>query len=242
MPRADGAITTTDTRARFFARAYGISRPLVLQNVPRYEAINHTNRIRNELALKEPLNIVLYQGGLQQGRGLESLIDAAVLVPDAYFVFIGGGRLEPNLKERSRALGLDERVYFIPTVSLRDLPSYTASADIGVQPIENTCLNHFSTDSNKLFEYMMSGLPVVATDLPEIRKIINRNDFGLLVKSGNIEELANALRTLLGNDELRRTLGDNARKAASEINWDSQANKLVSLYEDVVGKRYRCVF
>jgi glycosyltransferase involved in cell wall biosynthesis len=236
MPRAVGTITTTDTRAKFFARAYGIPRPLVLQNRPRLTAVNHSQRIRDELHLEKPWPIVLYQGGLQQGRGLERLVDVAAQVEKAYFVFIGGGRLESVLKDRARFLQLESRVHFIPTVPLRELPYYTASADIGVQPIENTCLNHFSTDSNKLFEYVVAGLPIVASSLPEIRKVVQKHDLGLLVKPGSTGELVAALRKLLADPALREHYHVNTSRAASELNWEEQEQGLVKLYENILSR------
>lgn len=238
MPRAAASITTTDTRAKFFARAYGVPRPLVLQNRPRYESVERSQRIRNELNLQETWPIVLYQGGLQQGRGLERLVEAAAQVSNSYFVFIGGGRIESVLKELAHSLGLENRVYFIPTVSLADLPSYTASADIGVQPIENTCLNHLSTDSNKLFEYMMAGLPVVASSLPEIRTLVSEHELGLLVEPGSISELAFAICRLVGNDDLRHKFEKNAAIASQHLNWDEQEGALLSLYKDVLVGTY----
>jgi glycosyltransferase involved in cell wall biosynthesis len=238
MPRAAASITTTDTRAKFFGLAYGVSRPLVLQNRPRYKSVERSQRIRNELNLQEACPIILYQGGIQQGRGLECLVEAAAQVSNAYFVFIGGGRIEPVLKELAHSLGLENRVYFIPTVSLADLPSYTASADIGVQPIENTCLNHFSTDSNKLFEYMMAGLPVVASSLPEIRKLVSEHELGLLVEPGNISELASAILRLVDNDDLRHKFEKNAAIASHHLNWDEQEGMLLSLYKHVLVGRY----
>src|SRR5699024_247175 len=120
MRKAAGTITTTDARAKFFARAYGTSRPLVLQNRPRLMKIENSNRIRDELKLSEPWPIVLYQGGLQPGRGLPRLIEAAASVPNAYFVFIGGGRQAHELHELTERLGLGERVHFIPTVALSE--------------------------------------------------------------------------------------------------------------------------
>jgi len=234
MPRAAGTITTTDTRAKFFARAYGIPRPLVLQNRPRLTVVEYSQRIREELQLDKPWPIVLYQGGLQQGRGLEALVDAAVQVRNAYFVFIGGGRLESVLKDRTVALQLESRVHFIPTVSLQQLPYYTASADIGVQPIENTCLNHFSTDSNKLFEYVVAGLPVVASSLPEIRKVVRTHDLGLLVHPGNTGELVAALDKLVADPALRAHYHANASRAAKQLNWEEQEHRLVKLYDKLL--------
>ena len=230
MPRAQGTITTTDARAKFFARAYGIPRPLVLQNWPRLSDVPRSDRIRNELGLTEPWPIAVYQGGLQPGRGLAKLVEAAEAVPNAYVVFIGGGRLASALENQVRELGLEERVRFIPTVSLEDLPSYTASADIGVQAIENTCLNHFTTDSNKLFEYMMAGLPVVASDLPEIKRVITGHNFGVLVPAGSTDHLAAALQGLVSDRVERARLASNARAASKTLNWDEQEQSLIDLY------------
>ena len=235
MPRADGSITTTDARAKFFARAYGVARPLVLQNRPREQRIRTSDRIRQELALTERWPIVLYQGGVQQGRGLERLVRVAGQVPGAYFVFIGGGRLDASLRQIAEELRLEDRVRFIPTVALADLPSYTASADIGVQPIENTCLNHYTTDSNKLFEYVQAGLPVIASDLPEIRRIVRQHDLGLLVSAGDSEALAVALRRMVADAQLRAHYAARARAAAPALSWEVQEHLLVELYRRVLG-------
>ncbi|WP_336056015.1 glycosyltransferase family 4 protein [Nitratireductor sp. CH_MIT9313-5] len=236
MPRAAGSITTTEMRAKFFARAYGVARPLVLQNRPRFSEVLRSDRIRSDLGLALPWPIVLYQGGLQQGRGLERLIDAATICPEAYFVFIGGGRLADALRTRVSTLGLEGRVHFIPTVGLEDLASYTASADIGVQPLENTCLNHYTTDSNKLFEYMMGGLAVVASDMPEIRRILQARSFGITFPPGDTGAMADAISTLVQNRKLRQTYRENARHAALIYNWEEQEDKLLHLYDHIIGR------
>lgn len=237
MPRVNGSITTTDARAKFFARAYGVERPIVLQNRPRYQVANTSTRIRDELQLEQPWPIVVYQGGVQQGRGLERLVRVAALVPNAYFVFIGGGRLDASLRSIAAELGLEERVRFIPTVALAELPSYTASADIGVQPIENTCLNHYTTDSNKLFEYVQAGLPVVASDLPEIRRVVREHDLGLLVPAGDTEALATALQSLVEDKSKRDFHAERSRTAAAVLNWEAQEGELLALYGRVLGSR-----
>lgn len=235
MPRANGTITTTEARAKFFARAYSVPRPVVLQNRPRQQGLISSSRIRDELKLEKPWPIVIYQGGVQQGRGLERLVKVAESVPNAYFVFIGGGRLDGALRQIAKELDITDRVHFIPTVPLADLPSYTASADIGVQPIENTCLNHYTTDSNKLFEYVQAGLPVVASDLPEIRRIINTYQLGLLVPPGDSFALSSALNDLVVNQEKRNYFAHCASAAAETLNWESQEYLLLDLYRNILG-------
>jgi len=232
MPRAVATITTTDVRAKFFARAYGIPRPVVLQNRPNLTRVKGSNRLREELGLKESWPIVLYQGGLQQGRGLERLLRVAKHVEHCYFVFIGGGRLELLLRDLSVELRLSERVFFIPTVALADLPTYTASADIGIQPIENTCLNHFSTDSNKLFEYIMAGLPVIASDFPEIRKVVKNYDVGLLAGQSETE-LVEVIKMLITQPELIKRFRKNALESADQLSWEDQECKLLDMYAEI---------
>ena len=199
MPRADATITTTEMRAKFFARAYGVPRPLVLQNRPRYAELARGTLIRDRLGLEDGLPIVLYQGGLQPGRGLEDLVAAMPGLPPCHLVFIGGGRLLGALKGMAAERGLEARVHFVPTVPLAGLLAWTASADIGVQPIRNTCLNHLSTNSNKLFEYAMAGLPVVASDFPEIRRVVRAHDIGLLFDPETPGALAAALGRLVAD-------------------------------------------
>ncbi|MCP9337190.1 glycosyltransferase family 4 protein [Stutzerimonas xanthomarina] len=237
MPRVQGTITTTEARAKYFARAYGVARPVVLQNRPREQQAMRSDRIRAELELAQPWPIILYQGGVQQGRGLERLARVAAEVPNSYFVFIGGGRLDGSLRRIVEELQLEQRVRFIPTVALAELPSYTASADIGVQPIENTCLNHYTTDSNKLFEYVQAGLPVVASDLPEIRRVVREHDLGVLVPEGDSVALAMALRDLVEVEGKRQYYAAQSRKAASVLNWESQEHELLALYERVLSNR-----
>ncbi|HEY9032261.1 MAG TPA: glycosyltransferase [Kangiella sp.] len=232
MPKAEATITTTDMRAKFLARSYGIKRPTVLQNRPSYYELKDSTRIRDELMLTERWPIVLYQGGLQAGRGLEMLVMSAQGVNNAYFVFIGSGRLESKLKKLANELEVENRVKFIPMVSLSDLPKYTASADIGIQPIQNTCLNHYSTDSNKLFEYVLAGLPVVATDFPEIREIVNRYQVGMLFDE-SLDGLTSAINKLVQAKRLREQYKTNALEARKELSWESQEQALVELYNNI---------
>ncbi len=234
MPRANGTITTTELRAKFFARAYHVARPLVLQNRPRFAQLRPGSRIRDELQLDHNWPIVLYQGGFQQGRGLERLILAAAEVANAYFVLIGGGRLEGRLRELVEQRNLGSRVRFIPTVPLEQLPSYTASADLGVQPLENTCFNHYTTDSNKLFEYAMAGIPMIASDLPEIGRIVRSYDLGLLVKPGDDRSLIHALNRIVADEGVRRCYAEKAGAAAAVLNWENQEDKLLALYKCIL--------
>lgn len=233
IPRASAVITTTDTRAKYLARLYKVKRPTVLQNRPRYFECVRTRILYEELGLSEEWPIVLYQGGIQSGRGLEKLIRCTKYLTPCYVVLIGSGRLTSKLMAMRDELNLQQVVHFIPTVPLSRLPQYTAGADIAVQPIENTCFNHFSTDSNKLFEYIIAGVPSVATNFPEIRKIISQHDTGLLVPAGSDQALIDSLNELICNSALRKQFAENAKKAAKYLSWETQEKLLLDLYQTV---------
>lgn len=237
MPKADATITTTEMRAKFFARAYHVPRPLVLQNRPRFQETPPGTLIRDRLGLDDGLPVVLYQGGLQPGRGLEDLVAAMPDLPPCHLVYIGGGRLLTALKGMAADRGLEGRVHFVPTQPLAGLLAWTASADIGVQPIRNTCLNHLSTDSNKLFEYAMAGLPVAASDFPEIRRVVRAHDIGLLFDPETPGALTEALGRLVADADLRARLAANARAAARALSWEAQEGELAGLYDRVLALR-----
>ncbi|WP_228445458.1 glycosyltransferase [Thalassotalea sp. HSM 43] len=233
-PKVAAMITTTDVRAKFFRLAYKVPRPTVLQNRPTksFAEPQQSNHIRDTLNLQQSWPIALYQGMLQPGRGLERLVQVAQHIDEVYFVFIGGGRIEDKLKQLVANLGISDRVHFIATVPLADLPLYTASATFGVQPIENTCLNHYSTDSNKLFEYILAGLPVISTGFPEIRKVIEQYQLGLAIKD-NPQDLQQAIVQFRDNPELLQHYAANTHAAVEQLCWEEQEHKLLELYQRV---------
>ena len=122
------------------------------------------------------------------------------------------------------------RAHFIPTLPLGDLPNFTASADIGLQPLRNTCFNHFTTDSNKLFEYCMAGLPVAASNFPEIRRIVIGHGIGVVFDPADPDSVRTQLSRLIDDRELRQSMADRARNARRQLSWESQEETLRALY------------
>lgn len=236
MPKANATITTTNLRARFFARAYKIARPIVLQNRPRLEedATSNSQQLRKQLNLKQSWPIVLYQGGLQQGRGLVEFVEVAANVKNAYFVLIGGGRMETQLKTIAASSPASDRIFFVPTVKHSQLKALTNSADIGVQPLENTCLNHYTTDSNKLFEYIHSGLAIVSSNFPIIREVIENSNCGILVPPGNKGMLQKAIKQLVDDKKLRTRFKANSKKNKGNYSWQKQEKLLLQVYQEIL--------
>lgn len=222
MPRCDLTMTTTALRARHFSRVYKLARsPRVFENRPPMRAIGERVDIRQRLAIPQNLVIGLYQGGLQEGRGLHNMVRATARVPGMALVMLGDGPQAASLQALARELEVDQRVYLPGAIPLSELQGWTCGADFGLQLLRNNCFNHYSTDSNKLFEYGLAGLPVIASDFPEIRRIVQRHAYGLLVDPHVVDDIVRALRRLVREPDLRQSLAARAETAGRDLSWDA---------------------
>lgn len=236
--RAKVVITTTMTRGGYLAQTYGVDLPVEVQNralLPETLVVKK-GTLRQKCGLGPEVPIVLYQGGMTAGRGLSNMIYAAGQIPEAAFVFVGSGVMVEGLKAYAAEHGFSQRVHFIPRVPFDQLYSHTCDGAIGLQVLRNTCFNHWSTDSNKLFEYLVCGVPVIASDFPEIRKVVEQYDLGVLVDPEDREALVTAIRELLADDPRRARYISNAAAVLHELGWQSQEANLVGAYEKAMSE------
>ena len=227
----DKVIVENKTRADYHHDLYK-ELPAAIHNYSELYDIEKvkTMPLRKEYNIPEDKKIVLYQGGMQDGRGLFKLLEAFVNIEGAVLFMIGDGKERQNLISYHEELGLQNKVVFIERVPYKDLRSYTKAADIGIQFLENTNFNHYSASSNKLFEYIMAHVPVIGSRLPEIEQVIENEKIGLTVEAGNTEELTEALNKLINDDELRAVFKKNTRSAKQKYNWENEKETLTDLY------------
>ena len=184
---------------------------------------------------------MLYQGGLQAGRGLHNLINAMPHVQEGTLVFIGDGKLKDALKQQVVDMGLQQKVKFIGRVDYKDLARYTKNAYVGFQVLQNICFNHYSASSNKLFEYLMADVPVIASDLPEIRKVFNQYNVGELVNPDDPQSIAQAINKIVQDETMHASYVEGAKQAKHVYNWNNEKEKLYDVYrhaEDVHVKSF----
>lgn len=234
--RCDAVITATLLRAKHFRRIYRLPKtPIVLQNRSVFSGFPEAVDLRKRFKVPASALLLLYQGSLQRGRGLHSLIDAVAAVPGVHCVLVGDGYQRQELQQEVAERELADRVHFHTRVPYAELPAITAGADLGVQLIRNIGFNHWSTDSNKLFDYVQAGLGVIASDLPEIRRIVRGCPIAALVAPGDSEAVANLLRQLQRDRAQVERLRSAAASAAAELSWTSEAPKLIQLYASLCG-------
>jgi glycosyltransferase involved in cell wall biosynthesis len=128
-------------------------------------------------------------------------------------------------------LGLNHRVIFLPPVPSEELPGVTVDADMGFILFRNTCLNHYYSLPNKLYEYMMAGVPIISSNFPELSRVLGEAENGITVNPDSPEAIAAAVDMLAGDHASRSTMGVNGRAAALErYNWEPQGMILRDLY------------
>ena len=230
----DKVIVENDTRADYHNDLYS-KRPTPIHNYSELYNIEEVKAfpLREVYSIPEDTKIVLYQGGMQEGRGLFKLLDAFKNIENGKLIMLGDGKERQNLLDYHRELKLENKVIFIDRVPYQELRSYTKSADIGIQFLENTNFNHYSASSNKLFEYLMAHVPVIGSDLPEIKRVIEEEQVGLIVQEANTVQLNGAIQILINDDELRTTLKGNTENAKRKYNWENEKRILNNIYSEI---------
>ncbi|MCM3742054.1 glycosyltransferase [Oceanobacillus luteolus] len=230
--RMDSMIVENDTRAKFNEELYGFY-PHVLHNYPSLEIqqVDEKVDLHGILGLPQDEKILLYQGGIQEGRGLEKLVEAYPLFKEGTLVFIGDGKIKDKLVQMVKERNLEEKIRFIPKVPVRDLPKYTKNAYLAFQVLNNINFNHWSASSNKLFEYMMNEVPVVACNFPEIKKVVEESQVGVTIDPHIPEEIAKGVNYLIENPDKRDLFSANCKNARKKYNWEIEQKYLLEVYE-----------
>lgn len=222
LKHASLVITVNEFISRELERRYHIERPQVILNVPK----RMPSIVMPELQQK-PTKIALYQGAYSTDRGLENLIRACeFFYADVVLVIRGYGQIEAQLRELAKPFTNCRIEESIPP---NQLILAASKADVGIVPYLPTNLNNYFTSPNKLFEYIQAGLPVVASDLPFLRKIITENAIGYLFDPRNPRDIANSINTATRNEKLL-LLRKNVLRIRNHYSWDEEQRKLVKIF------------
>jgi glycosyltransferase involved in cell wall biosynthesis len=174
--------------------------------------------------------ILIYQGMLQEGRGLETAVRALRSTPSIHLAVIGGGPLLEPLRALAAAQGCADRIHFTGEVDFRELAELTRGAFAGLAPFQALSASYLYSLPGKLFEYIQAGVPVIATSLPEIRKVVEGYGVGICLDEYTPESLAAALIRMRGEPGLREGLLRNLPKAQAELCWEAEESRYLSLY------------
>ena len=172
--------------------------------------------------------IILYQGALNVKRGLELMIEAMNFIEKSILVIVGGGPTERDLKKQVRDLKLENKVKFLSKLPPHELQKITPKADLGISLEEDKGLNYRYALPNKLFDYIQAHVPVLVSDLPEMKKIVEQYDVGEIVKSREPQNLASQVTELL---KRKKNYQPALEKASKDLIWENQEKVLLSYFE-----------
>lgn len=235
----DGTVTVNESIAQELERRYGVGRPGVVMNVPDRPAghpARDDGRLRRALGVEEGRPIALYVGGIGVGRGVEELVRAASHLDGATIALMGpladGYRAE--LESLAGSSAPEGTVRFLAPVHESEVLDWTAGADVGVVPYRNTCLNNYLSLPNKLFEYLGAGVPVVVSDFPELRRVVQEHDVGATCDPDDPVDIARAIRAVVGDPGRHAALRASAARAGECFTWDRERSRFLEAVQGVL--------
>lgn len=236
FPKLKHTITVNDSIAGLFYKDYG-KKPLVVRNVPLANNFNRVNNIasfKKENEIPEGKKIIIMQGaGINIQRGAEEAVEAMKHLPGCVLLVIGSGDVYNTLLHLSADHNVNDRIIFIPRLPYSDLMEFTQVADVGLTLDKNTNINYRYSLPNKLFDYIQAGIPVIASNLPEVTALVKKYDIGVVINEVTPTSVYNAIKNLLRNDQEYNTFRNNTKAAAVELNWGNERKKLEDLIRTI---------
>ncbi len=228
IPGIDSRFTVCDSIAKFYEDKYHVH----------FETIRNLSYFRSagELAGitgNSDTRVIIYQGALNLGRGLELAIHSMVYIDSAILWIIGDGNCRENLIQLAARLGLNEKVKFLGRIPADVLWRYTAKADVGISLEEDLGLNYRYSLPNKLFDYIQARIPVIISDLPEMSAIVRNYRVGRILAERNPQKLAELINSVLTTVTVDSEFRKNIEHAANELCWEKEEEKLISIFRHV---------
>lgn len=221
FPRLTKASTVCESIAGYYKQRYGLEMT-VIRNIP------PCRKSAGKLLDYGTKKVILYQGALNKGRGLEWVIEAMPFVTNAVLVIIGSGDIEQEIKKQVDDLKLNDSVIFRGRIAADELYKYTPSASIGLCLLQDIGLSYQFSLPNRIFDYLHAGVPVLATRFPEIEKIVETYHTGVLIDNYEPQYLASVINSILENP-VDTTHFDAVSK---ELCWENESEKLLNLVND----------
>lgn len=234
LPRVKYLFTVNSSIAGLYKDDYDVNFK-VMRNVPLLSSdkIISKEESRKFCGLPEDAFIYILQGsGINIQRGAEEAVEAMQFVNDALLLIVGGGDVIDELKQKVTSLSLEKKVIFKPRMPYMQMMQFTKSADVGMTLDKDTNINYRYSLPNKLFDYIQAGIPVLASDLPEIKNIVMRYDVGLISDSHQPEQLAMWMEKMKDQNNISRWKA-NLLKAAADLNWEKEKTVLTETFRNL---------
>lgn len=231
-------ITTCDSYLKYFLSKYEIKKYAILRNTPphtSYESIDLID-LHTEFRILKEKKIVLYIGTFNSGRSLDKLVLSGKYLSEDYFIlFLGFGPLKEYLQELVLQNSLSTKVGIFGPYRMEDTLRYCKSADLGILLIDNTNLSKYYASANKVFDFMMTKVPMLLSKAPENEKLIKEVGCGKIIANLSPKEIAKDITEVLTNPMLENMGEKGLAYSIKDGNWNVDElvllNELRNLYD-----------
>lgn len=223
IPKLKNCYTVCQSIANYYKKKYSTQFE-VIKNVPVLKNIQH-----DEFYFAEGKKIIIYQGAVNVGRGLELMIETMQYLNNHIFIIIGYGDIFKKIKEKIVAEKLFEKVKMLGKVHPKKLQKITPNAHLGISLEEDLGLNYRYALPNKIFDYIQAEIPILVSNLPEMSKVVTNYNVGEKVNSRDPKELAEQIERMLEQD-----FSLSLKKAKRELTWSKEEKKLIHLFKNLM--------
>ncbi len=224
LPKIKYSYTVCQSIADIYNKKYGIDMKVV-RNIP---ICSENNLLKKENY--QSTKIIIYQGAVNVGRGIELVVKSMQYLDNHVFWIIGGGDIFDEIKNMVSELKLENKVKMFGKLPFDELQKYTQQADIGISLEENMGLNYYYALPNKLFDYIHSEIPIIASSFPEMKRIIDKYDIGEYILNRNPKDLAKQITEILQNQGKLNLWKQNLKIAHKELCWQNEEVVLNQIY------------
>ena len=234
MKRCAFSIVVNDSIADALQQIHHLrQRPVVVRSTPNLWVRDEAAIAANRRAMLEKLPgvryLLMFHGNLGRGNGIPDIIRAVARIPDAGLVLMGA-QSDPafarELKQLAETCGAGGRVLFRPAVPAERLPDYIGAVDLELMPIEPVVRSHYYVLPNKFFESVQAEVPMVASDLPEMRRLIDQYQIGLCCKPNDVDDLCRCIDRMRGDAGLYARCRENLKIAKQDLCWEKERTVL----------------
>jgi glycosyltransferase involved in cell wall biosynthesis len=225
LPFYQKCYTVGPCLAAVFEKKYGL-KFAVVRNVP----VSRGATMRDDALRSGIPQYILYQGALNEGRGIEALLQAMKHIEGVELWLAGEGDLSEVLRQQCVLLGVQQKVRFLGFVKPDALRELTEGACIGLNLLENRGLSYYYSLANKFFDYVHAAIPVITMRFPEYEALCREHEVGILLDDLEVPRLVQAIRQLLDDPALYAALQENCRSAAAVWNWEKEQQQLLAVF------------
>lgn len=215
FPHIQNSFTVCQSIADYYKELYGIEMQ-VIRNVPYKKDI----RSYQPISVPKDKIIVLYQGAVNVGRGLEQSIEAMTLLPNAMLYIVGDGDVLDQLKKQVQHLNVQQQVVFTGKIPFEELPRYTKVAHVGLALLEHRGLSYYYALPNRIFDFIQADVPILARNFPEMARIINGYGVGITIDANTPSLIAKTIQDIY-NQQHQYTLSS-FDKAKEDLCWEKE--------------------